>query len=422
MDVSEAKNGNYRLITNTDFDSCLGLSFDLGDGVELSLSGVTKNEFYSIDVEYGTLILTVTATAGTDSGLRWKSVSGADSYIVEYSADDFAHSIQIQVAGTSLSSLSLPEGVAQWRVRAENASAWMVGNEIQPADDPDAAVRIIQAAADGVSDIFFARADGIWESGFSAKHSGLVNGWAGTGEHVQIRGKNRFSDILAGSGDDNILYLTDDGNGDALFLEDIFSAFPDDLTECQARLVEIREIRAGAGNDLVDMTSRLFEYGSGMTIRGGAGKDIIWAGGGGSMLFGDSGNDRLVGASGDDVLAGGADNDSLAGGGGNDIFTFGIGWGNDTVEQLHGEADSVTLWFAETDPEAITAEDVAGNAVFTHQDGSRVTVNGWSTADITVRYNDGSVRYQELASAGAFMGETSENIFEEEGKGLLAAL
>ena len=41
-----------------------------------------------------------------------------------------------------------------------------------------------------------------------------------------MQGKNKITDIFAGSTDANVLVLTDDANGDALFLDDIFSASP----------------------------------------------------------------------------------------------------------------------------------------------------------------------------------------------------
>ena len=96
--------------------------------------------------------------------------------------------------------------------------------------------------------------------------------------------------------------MTDDDNGDTLFVDDIYSALPGAVTEQQSRIAQINEVRAGAGDDIVDMTSQRFEYiGDGLTIHGGDGNDTIWANKGDNRLFGDAGNDRIVVASSNDV-------------------------------------------------------------------------------------------------------------------------
>ena len=165
------------------------------------------------------------------------------------------------------------------------------------------------------------------------------------------------------------------------------------------------------------MTSQRLEYiGDGLTIRGGDGSDTIWANKGDNQLFGDAGNDRIVGASGDDVIAGGAGNDRMHGGGGNDVFTFGENWGNDIVHQLG--TGTVTLWFASGGETNWDAETM----VYTDGDNS-VAVSGVTADKITLKFgDDGSARYAALAQAGAFLGFTSERIFEEPGGGILASL
>ena len=98
------------------------------------------------------------------------------------------------------------------------------------------------------------------------------------------------------------------------------NALPGTVDEQQARIAQIDEIRAGLGDDIVDMTSQRFAYvGDGVKVYGGLGNDTIWANNGNNSLFGDAGNDRLVGGSDDDIIIGGAGNDSMHGGGGEDI-------------------------------------------------------------------------------------------------------
>ena len=211
--------------------------------------------------------------------------------------------------------------------------------------------------------------------------------------------------------------MTDDNNGDALFVDDIYTALPGSVSEQQSRIAQIDEIRAGAGADIVDMTSQQFEYiGDGLTIRGGAGNDTIWANKGDNRLFGDAGNDRIVGASGNDVIAGGIGNDRMHGGGGNDVFTFCDNWGMDNVEQLAG--GTVTLWFASG---SMKNWD---KTTLTYTDGDNsVKVSGVAADKITLKFgDDGFDQFATLSSIGAFFDATTERIFEESGKGILASL
>ncbi|MBQ3736144.1 MAG: hypothetical protein II855_04330, partial [Candidatus Methanomethylophilaceae archaeon] len=120
-----------------------------------------------------------------------------------------------------------------------------------------------------------------------------------------------------------------------LFIDDIYTDSKDNLAKTQTRLASIKEICAGAGNDIIDLTSNKFDYTGGwLSVHGGLGDDTIWANKGDNTLFGDAGDDRLVGASGNDVIVGGVGNDSMHGGGGDDIFAFGGDWGNDDVDRM----------------------------------------------------------------------------------------
>ena len=349
----------------------------------------------------------------TSSSIQWKKTSSSPC-IIEYSKDDFSSGLSFSVRGSAADVLNLPSGDYRIRARIADSEVWSETREITVAPSPTGA-RLLVSQEDGVGDLFFADAAGAWETGHAARHVG-VGDWTGTNEIVELEGRNRLADIFAGSDDANVFLLTDAANGDALFVDDIYTAFPDGA-EAQSRIARIDEIRAGAGDDVVDMTSQRFAYtGDGVTVRGGLGDDVIWANAGDNSLFGDSGNDRLVGASGNDVLAGGIGNDRMHGGGGNDVFTFGNGWGVDTVAQL---ADgSVTLWFAEGGADKWDA------ATLTYADGQNfVTVSGVTADKVTLKFgDDGTEEYATLAAAGAFADASSEKIFEEKGKGILATL
>ena len=188
------------------------------------------------------------------------------------------------------------------------------------------------------------------------------------------------------------------------------------MATSQSRLANIKEIRAGAGDDIVDLTSDRFDYtGGGLSVHGGLGDDTIWSNNGNNTLFGDAGNDRLVGAGGNDIIVGGAGNDSMHGGGGDDVFAFGGDWGNDNVKQL---ADGkVTLWFDSG------SQDKWDAASLTYQDGDKsVKVSGVAASAVTLKFgDDGSAQYGKLLEIGAFEEYSSERIFENRNtRGMLA--
>ncbi|MBR4674191.1 MAG: AIDA repeat-containing protein [Victivallales bacterium] len=328
---------------------------------------------------------------------------GSSGYVVEYSTDNFQTTVCMNVFSNAMDTFA-PPTECQWRARSQEGSTWTTGNVLPISDN--GLPQYLHSIANGVADVFFAQKYGTWEDKYSALHLGSVDSWQGTNEEVSLFGKNKLADIIEGSEDANLLLLTDDSNGDALFVDDTFSSLPVNIFKQQSRLARIDEIRAGDGNDIVDLTSQQFTYvGNNMTVRGGLGDDIIWANNGNNNLFGDAGNDRIVGASGNDLIVGGAGNDSLHGGGGNDIFVFGGDWGHDSVEQLID--GKVTLWFAEG------SEAKWNHETLTYIDGDKsVKVTGVGIESISLKFGDEDEQYTHLLAIGAFNEFTSEKIFE----------
>ena len=353
---------------------------------------------------------------GSKDEVSWES-SAISDYVVEYSTDDFEHVLRYGTRGTAVDMLNLPVGTYQWRVKANmNNAEWNDGNAIV-SDTASAVPKVFRSKADASDDIFFATPNGMWGRFYYAQHVGSFEDWTGTNEIVSANGKGRIQDLFFGSADPSTLCLTDSENGDALFLDDVYTGLPKEIEENTGRLFRLQTIAAGAGDDIVDMTSQSFEYTDGkLSIFGGDGDDIIWASKGKNSLFGDAGNDRIVGASGNDVIAGGIGNDRMHGGGGNDTFTFCDNWGVDNVEQL--ASGSVTLWFAEG------SKDNWDEATLTYTDGDySVKVSGVTADKVTLKFgDDGSDQFASLTSMGAFFDATTERIFEESGKGILACL
>jgi len=352
----------------------------------------------------------------------WKKRGEDAQYAVEYSTDNFEHVIRVMVESNMLDSFQMPAGNYQWRVKLESGEEcygeeeWIIGEPIM-VEESDHNPKVVKSNEDGNKDLFFAVTNGTWENVYYAQNVGSFHDWNGTNDIVSACGKGRIQNLFFGSSDPNVLCLTDAENGDAIFVDDVYTDLPESITDHTSRLYRIQEIRAGAGADIVDMTSQQFEYiGDGLTIRGGEGDDVIWANKGNNTLFGDAGNDRVVGASGNDVIAGGIGNDRMHGGGGNDVFTFCDNWGTDSVEQL--ASGTVTLWFV--------SGDISNwnEATLTYTDGDNsVTVSGVDIEQITLRFgDDDSAQFTSLSSMGAFEVFTSQRIFEESALGILANL
>lgn len=97
--------------------------------------------------------------------------------------------------------------------------------------------------------------------------------------------------------------------------------FLDQLAYSSPRISAITVISAGAGNDLVDMSSSRFSYGR-LDIRGGSGNDWLLGNDGSDIISGGTGDDRLKGYAGNDTLIGGTGKDVLFGGAGSDTASY----------------------------------------------------------------------------------------------------
>ncbi len=390
-------------------------SFTLNGGVignDLAVAGDTvlrlSNAQGVLSVKQETTETLVPVVAKNGSLIVWTDDGTApDGYQFEIAAGasgSFENAIRIATNGTGF---DVTGRAGDYSCRAAeqggafeaDSTAWSVA---------ETSFRQVESNANGRADIFFATANAndVWSSAYVAKN-------VLTGEKVAIAGLNRIRDTFSGSASDaNILYLSDTANGDALFMDDIYSEFGE-----AARIRLIREVRAGAGSDVVDMTSDRYSAElAGMTVRGGAGDDVLWGAAGGNNLFGDTGNDWIAGGTGDDLIAGGSGDDTLVGCGGNDTFAFGENWGVDTVEQSAG--GSVMLWFAsgsETNWDAATLTYADG--------GNSVVVSGVTADQITLKFGDDmSETFARLSALGAFADLTSENIFEAKDVGIIASL
>src|SRR5215208_4239801 len=142
-----------------------------------------------------------------------------------------------------------------------------------------------------------------------------------------------YNVVLAGGSEPSTIHiwLTPDGRDyvidSALPLEvgGVVCTHPEGMpTEliCAAPLLAGFQVNPGEGDDVVTIARSVSLP---VTLRGGAGDDLLIGGSGNDRLIGGPGEDRLIGRSGMDWLFGGSGADRLIGGKGEDICNGGPG-------------------------------------------------------------------------------------------------
>ncbi len=372
-------------------------------------------------------------TAANDNGsvgLSWHEPAAATGYWVNISRSDEKGIIEIFSGNNALTIFASTEGEYEWQSTAPGLETeYREGGNFAVGENNTGSSLFDAGASDEIADVFIAKSTKIWGDAFIARHAGLPENWNGGSElrtEVELSGKNRYNDIFKGAEDDYaLLYLSDSENGDALFLDDVYSAYPD--SERAGRLSHITSIYAGGGDDIIDLTSDKFEYTADqMKIYGGDGDDVIWAGKDTSCyLYGDRGDDCLIGSGSNDYFIGGAGDDVIHGGGGKDLFAYGAPstWGNDIIYQLSGEGNGVRLFFEQ---EEKYLKDIIQQETF--DGGVRLSVDGYENSSITIyftgkiaiEYAGNCDEYDQIYAGGGCGEFASQTIFEDTGKVMLA--
>lgn len=395
-------------------DSGEWLTYDATTGVNVSSSTTVyfREQGITDPVETAVDVTVVPADVELNAEVILLAPTTDTTYEVIYNFAD-GGSKAVELSGNSVEHYALPENTTVTIVE-KDASGEVVNTIVEETPAASTTAEIpdkVVAVDDGHDNLFFAMPVGQWGTGIAAQHLGDGT-WGGTLEIVSLTGKNRFSTVFTGSNDATTLFLTDDANGDVFFLDDIYTANGSD-----ARIRKMSEIQAGAGDDIVDLTSARFAYeehaSKQLTVRGGDGNDILWGNAGHNIMFGDDGNDRIYGGSDNDVLIGGTGNDTMLGGGGDDIFCYGssFDWGSDTITQLSG--GTVTLYL-----DGIDRNDCSiSGSTLTWNDGTHtgsITLNGvsWDSVKFYCAANgDGDLTkqsdYEELKNKGAFAAISS---------------
>lgn len=389
------------------------LTYDATTGVNVSSSTTVyfREQGITDPVETAVDVTVVPADVELNAEVILLAPTTDTTYEVIYNFAD-GGSKAVELSGNSVEHYALPEDT-KITIVEKDASGEVVNTIVEETPAASTTAEIpdkVVAVDDGHDNLFFAMPVGKW-TGNRAQHQG-DGVWGGTLEVVSLTGKNRFSTVFTGSDDATTLFLTDDANGDAFFLDDIYTANGSD-----ARIRKMSEIQAGAGDDIVDLTSVRYAYeehaSKQLVIRGGDGNDILWGNAGHNIMFGDDGNDKIYGGSDNDVLIGGTGNDTMLGGGGDDIFCYGssFDWGSDTITQLAG--GTVTLYL-----DGIDRNDCSiSGSTLTWNDGTHtgsITLNGvsWDSVKFYCAANgDGDLTkqsdYEELKNKGAFAAISS---------------
>jgi len=188
--------------------------------------------------------------------------------------------------------------------------------------------------------------------------------------------------INAGAGDDSINYM----EGDSVTID---AGAGDDFVQGLVQGSNI-SISAGDGNDTIYNTVR--EYGSKVTIEGGAGIDSIFNWEDDAIIAGGGDADTIFNYADSATIDGGDDDDYISNNGGNDV-TISSGDGNDTIS-VH-ESDNVTVNAGAGDD---SIQNYALSSSIMGADGDDSIFNGYYANNVTIA---GGVGNDTIRSFGA---------------------
>lgn len=248
-----------------------------------------------------------TGTPGSTAGGSFEFVVTATDLAGATASSRFAINISDEFAGTGASINTITGNNANNMLNGISINETIIGKAGSDTlyggagdDTLDGGTGADLLFGDAGNDVLKFSNDGRWSGGDYAYNYGSP-GQPGSGERVHLVQMNRSLDTFDGGvGTDTLLGTSGD---DAILLD-----------SGGQRIKNVEVIDAGAGDDVVDLTSNLYTLGD-VKIYGGAGDDVLWA------------------SSGNDLLDGGTGKDTLAGGKGNDTYAFGRGYERDTIQE-----------------------------------------------------------------------------------------
>ena len=243
-------------------------------------------------------------------------------------------------------------------------------------------------------DTFLLSADGTWRAGFVCRNDGSP-GHAGSLATVSIAGCVASWDALDGGSGSDLLVGT--AGNDIMVLDDAYSPSPNGL---QPRFAGIETIRAGAGDDVVDLTSSRWSAGD-VSVAGEAGNDVLWT---------SSGNDTLLGGAGNDTLDGGFGRDSMAGGAGNDLYV--VDDVGDAVIENHDEGtDTVQSRISYVLPDNVENLTLTGAAAINGSGNALDNLLTGTTGNNTLTGNAGNDTLDGKAGTDLLIGGGGDDTY-----------
>jgi Ca2+-binding RTX toxin-like protein len=216
-------------------------------------------------------------------------------------------------------------------------------------------------------------------------HLGSPSHSTGSGVY-QLVGHSKSLDIFdGGSGTDTLLGTA---GSDVVLLDSRIT--PSGALASTPGLSSIERMFAGAGDDIVDLTSQTYTYGD-VIVDGGAGNDVLWTSAGNDYLIGGDGNDVADGGWGNDVIAGGDGDDRLVDQAGNNLLIGGAG--NDSLTSNSGH----TLMVGGTGADKIETGAGVNIIAFNRGDGADDIVTS-STSRNVLSFGKG-ISYADLTLA-----------------------
>ena len=199
---------------------------------------------------------------------------------------------------------------------------------------------------------------------YSASHYAwnVSSSWqTGTNERISLNGKYGYKGVIDGMDSADTLILSD--RSEAFFLHDSLTDFNNSLIlstdflgrQSTERFRNIEIIKAGSGDDIVDLTSPDYLVDTiDLTIFGDSGDDVIWGSNGTQRLYGNTGNDNLFGGEGNDHLYGGIGSDTFE-------FIADLTTGHDTIHDFSTlEGDSIKIYI-QRESDSLTKENFIDN-------------------------------------------------------------
>ncbi|MCB9988057.1 MAG: cadherin-like domain-containing protein [Rhodospirillales bacterium] len=277
---------------------------DNGNGVDMDADGDVLN----VQAAVLTTVAGGTVTILENGDFTYVPAAdyfGADSF--DYTVtDDFGGSATAMVMITLIDVVDIDPPLV---LNGTNGGDHLVGGSGNDELSGAKGVDYLQGGAG--DDILHYSADAKWSGNFVAWNVGQPDAF-GTDQKINLQGYNRTYDVYDG-GDGYDMLVLGSGN-DAVFVDDKYSARYDGTSG--SRIVDIERIDGGNGDDIIDLTSMLYDHGD-VTMIGGNGNDVLWA------------------SSGDDILYGGNGLDNLYGGIGMNLFLFmDIGEAGDTIYEF----------------------------------------------------------------------------------------